>query len=285
MLIAIAGPYHGNANTPEERQRNLDILNHTAKQVLMKGHTPLVGVNQALPLFDTSDLNENKKQIIQVSVPLVGACDALLWIGESDGANAERDFMLANAKQVFFSIDELPDLNSEEKVVLVNTMGEELGLMPKTEAHVKGYLHKAISVILFNSQGEMLIQQRAFTKYHWAGIWSNTVCSHPRDKESYRDAAHRRIREELGIDTELKEAFHFIYKAKDENSGLTEHEFDTVFTGTYEGECALNKDEVEAVNWISIPDLMKDIAADPEKYSFWFKIILEEMQQRGMLAG
>jgi isopentenyl-diphosphate delta-isomerase len=283
MLIAIAGPYFGNASTASERQHNLDVMNRAALSVFKKGHTPIVGVNNALPLFKDLGENELHHAIMQVSIPAVGVCDALLLLGESTGACMERDFMLANGKEVFRSIDEIPDWSVEEQVVLVNTDGKELGLMPKTEAHLKGYLHKAISVIVFNSKGEMLIQQRAYTKYHWAGIWSNTVCSHPRHNETYSEAAHRRVREELGFETPLKELFHFIYKAKDDSSGLTEHEYDTVFTGTYEGECQLNKDEVEAVEWIKPDALMKDIAVHPDKYSFWFKIILREMQQRGDL--
>lgn len=166
----------------------------------------------------------------------------------------------------------------EEQVVLVSEQDEYIGTMGKTEAHQKGLLHRAISIILYNQQGEMLIQRRALTKYHWAGIWSNAVCSHPRYQESYRDAAQRRLREELGIETMLQEKFHFIYKAFDAPSGLTEHEYDTVFVGTYEGPIPFNKEEVDAVRWIDPIDLEKEIADYPEKFSFWFKIILEELK-------
>lgn len=169
----------------------------------------------------------------------------------------------------------------EEQVVLVDEQGKELGLMGKTEAHQKGVLHEAISVIIFNKEGKMLIQQRAFTKYHWAGIWSNTCCSHPRSGESFEDAAKRRLKEELGIVTPLKKEFSFIYKAKDEKSGLTEHEFDWVFTGTYDGAFEFNPDEINAVKWVTKEELLDDMKTNPDKYSFWFPIILQNMSIRG----
>jgi isopentenyl-diphosphate delta-isomerase len=168
----------------------------------------------------------------------------------------------------------------EEQVVLVDATDSFLGTMGKTAAHEQGVLHRAISIILTNSQGEMLIQQRAMTKYHWAGIWSNAVCSHPRLHESYREAAQRRLKEELGIDTALKEEFSFIYKALDAESGLTEHEYDTVFSGIYEGPIPFNPEEVAAVRWIAPAALEAEIEATPEKFSFWFKIILQELKKR-----
>ena len=171
----------------------------------------------------------------------------------------------------------------EEQVVLVDEKDVVLGLMGKTEAHEKGVLHRAISIILFNDEKELLIQQRADKKYHWAGIWSNTVCTHPRDGETYKEAADRRLFEELGIHAALSEVFDFIYKAKDEESGLTEHELDHVFIGNYEGEIPFNTDEVKAVRWISAAKLFAEIEEDPAKFSFWFKIILKEFKERGLL--
>ena len=168
----------------------------------------------------------------------------------------------------------------EEQVVLVNEKDEVLGTMGKMEAHEKGILHQAISILLFNSKGEMLLQQRASAKYHWADIWSNTVCTHPRENETHQAAAERRLLEELGFSTELKEVFSFIYKAHDKDSGLIEHEYDHVFLGNYDGEIPFNTDEVKDVEWVSVSELLKDIELNPEKYSFWFKIILEEMKKR-----
>ena len=170
---------------------------------------------------------------------------------------------------------------TEEQVVLVDEQGNELGLMGKTEAHEKGLLHKAISVIIFNSKDEMLIQQRAFSKYHWAGIWSNTCCSHPRAGESFADAAKRRLKEELGITTPLKQEFFFTYQAKDEKSGLTEHEYDWVFTGTFDEAFDYNKHEINDIKWMSKEALEKDMSEHPDQYSFWFPIILDNMRKRG----
>ena len=171
----------------------------------------------------------------------------------------------------------------EEQVVLVNEQDAVQGLLGKTEAHERGLLHRAISIIVFNSNGEMLIQQRADSKYHWAGIWSNTVCTHPREGESYLEAAQRRLEEELGFSTPLEEVFDFIYKAKDEGSGLTEHELDHVFIGQYDGEIPFNTDEVKSVRWISWVSLSEELATYPERFSFWFKIILKEFDKRGLL--
>lgn len=177
----------------------------------------------------------------------------------------------------------MEDLNKEEEVVLVDEENLVLGYIGKLEAHQKGLLHRAISVIVFNDNGEMLIQQRSFNKYHWAGIWSNSCCSHPRKNESFQAAAERRLFEELGIKTPLKEVFRFIYKAFDEKSGLTEWEYDVVFTGVYNGPLEFNRHEVAAVRWVKSSELFCDIEKNPEQYSFWFKIILDEMKKRGIL--
>lgn len=163
----------------------------------------------------------------------------------------------------------------EEFVVLVNPEDEVLGLMEKQQAHINGLLHRAFSVFLFNSKGEMLLQKRASGKYHSPNQWTNAVCSHPREDETYIDGAKRRLQEELGIEAELSEKFNFIYKA-DVGGGLWEHELDHVFTGVYEADFHLNQDEVEEVRFISIEDLDKEMAENPENFTAWFKIILEE---------
>ncbi|BEV06681.1 isopentenyl-diphosphate Delta-isomerase [Chryseobacterium gambrini] len=163
----------------------------------------------------------------------------------------------------------------EEFVVLVNPEDKVLGLMEKQQAHINGLLHRAFSVFLFNSSGEMLLQKRASGKYHSPLKWTNAVCSHPRSEETYLEGAKRRVKEELGIDVELSEKFNFIYKA-DVGNGLWEHELDHVFTGTFEGEFYLNKDEVEEVRYISLENLNKEIFESPDHFTEWFKIILEE---------
>lgn len=163
----------------------------------------------------------------------------------------------------------------EEFVVLVNPEDKVLGLMEKQQAHINGLLHRAFSVFLFKSNGEMLLQKRASGKYHSPLKWTNAVCSHPRNEETYLEGAKRRVKEELGIDVELSEKFNFIYKAYVGN-GLWEHELDHVFTGTFEGEFYLNKEEVEEVRYISLENLNKEISENPDNFTEWFKIILEE---------
>lgn len=170
--------------------------------------------------------------------------------------------------------------NNEELVVLTDEYGSDCGLMPKMEAHRKGLLHKAISVMLYNSAGETLIQQRADNKYHWPGIWSNTCCSHPRSGESFSDAAHRRLREELNIEVPLTEQLTFIYKATDPQTGLTEYEYDKVFRGQFDGPVHFNPEEVKSVKWISISALKKEMAQHPEQFSFWFGIILDKLERQ-----
>jgi len=177
----------------------------------------------------------------------------------------------------------MEDIQIEEQVVLVDENCHELGLMPKLEAHEKGILHKAVSIIIFNEEGEMLITQRAFEKYHWPGIWSNACCTHPRENESFLAAAERRLQEELGFETPLEEVFQFIYKAQDEITGLIEHEYDTVFIGKYNNtNFEFNKDEIADVEWVTKSKLLAEFENEPQKYSFWFKIILKELVQRNI---
>ncbi len=163
----------------------------------------------------------------------------------------------------------------EELVVLVSPEDKVLGLMEKQQAHINGLLHRAFSVFLFNDEKEILLQKRASKKYHSPNQWTNAVCSHPREGESYLDGALRRVNEELGITVELEEKFSFIYKA-DVGSGLWEHELDHVFVGTYNDTFNLNKDEVEEVRYISMETLDKELNEHPESFTEWFKIILKE---------
>ncbi|WP_028121510.1 isopentenyl-diphosphate Delta-isomerase [Epilithonimonas tenax] len=166
-----------------------------------------------------------------------------------------------------------------EKVVLVNPNDEVLGQMDKMQAHENGLLHRAFSVFLFNDQGEMLLQKRASEKYHSPNQWTNACCSHPRLNESYLEGAIRRTKEELGIDCELTEKFRFIYKA-DVGNGLWEHELDYVFVGNFSGEFDLNLDEVSEIRYVSIADLQKEITANPEHFTAWFKIIWAEYRSQ-----
>ena len=153
------------------------------------------------------------------------------------------------------------------------------------KAHQDGDLHRAFSIFLFNDQGKMLVQQRADSKYHFASLWSNACCSHQRLDESNLTAAHRRLPEELGFDTELTEVFTFLYQAHDPQTGLIEHELDTVLVGVYNGTTEqFNPKEVKAVRWLSIAELFLDIDKHPSSYTLWFKIALAEMKQRKLLS-
>ena len=162
----------------------------------------------------------------------------------------------------------------EEYVVLVNEQDEPQGTMPKMEAHEKGVLHRAFSVFIMNNKGEIMLQQRAAGKYHSPLLWTNTCCSHQRAGEDNIAAGQRRLQEEMGFNTELKEVFSFIYKAPFDN-GLTEHELDHVMVGYYNKPPLLNKAEVEDWAWASPEEIKKDISRNPERYTAWFKIIFE----------
>lgn len=170
----------------------------------------------------------------------------------------------------------------EEQVILVNEKDEPIGLSEKQKAHESGALHRAISVFIFNKKGELLIQKRALSKYHGAGLLTNTCCTHPRDGETNLECAHRRLKEEMGFETGLEERFSFIYKSEVEN-GLIENEFDHVFFGVYEGEKNINKDEAEDCIFVSLDKVIADAENQPEKYSIWFRIIIGKF--RGHLTG
>jgi len=166
-----------------------------------------------------------------------------------------------------------------ELVILVNENDEEIGTMEKLEAHQKGVMHRAFSVLIFNSKGELLIQQRANNKYHSPNLWTNTCCSHPRPDESISAAAQRRLKEEMGIDTPLVLSHKFIYKVDFEN-GLTENEMDYVFTGTFNGSPVTSPAEVSNWKYISMNDLVSEIAQRPDAFTHWFKIIISNWKKK-----
>ena len=163
----------------------------------------------------------------------------------------------------------------EEQVILVNELDEQIGLMAKLEAHEKAILHRAFSVFVLNDKNEIMLQQRAHQKYHSPLLWTNTCCSHKRDGETNIQAGSRRLYEEMGFKTELKELFNFIYKAPFDN-GLTEHELDHVMIGYYNEGPMINTEEVEDWKWMKIEDIQKDMLLNPEIYTVWFKIIFDE---------
>lgn len=164
---------------------------------------------------------------------------------------------------------------TEENVILVNEKDEPIGLMPKLEAHQKAVLHRAFSVFVLNQNNEIMLQQRAEHKYHSPLLWTNTCCSHQREGETNIQAGQRRLFEEMGFVTELKELFHFIYKAPFDN-GLTEHELDHVMIGRFDSEPKINPEEVASWKWMTIDSVKNDMKNNPDLYTIWFKIIFDE---------
>ncbi len=167
---------------------------------------------------------------------------------------------------------------TEEKVILVNEKDEQIGLMPKLEAHEKALLHRAFSVFVFNNKNELMLQQRALSKYHSPGLWTNTCCSHQREGESNLQAGSRRLYEEMGFVTPLEEKTSFIYKAPFDN-GLTEHELDHILVGHYNDEPNINKEEVEAWKWMPLEDVKVDVHLNPDFYTAWFRIIFDKFYE------
>jgi isopentenyl-diphosphate delta-isomerase len=161
-----------------------------------------------------------------------------------------------------------------EMLVLVDENDGEVGTEEKLAAHRAGRLHRAFSIYLFNSRGELLITRRAPGKYHSPGLWTNTCCGHPRPGEPVERAALRRLGEETGIACELSPAFRFLYRAEFAN-GLVEHELDHVFIGRYEGPFALAPDEADAAKWMDADALSAEVAAHPERFTVWLGLSLK----------
>ena len=155
-----------------------------------------------------------------------------------------------------------------KNVILVDIYDNEIGEMPKLEAHEKGLLHRAFSIFIFNSKGELLMQQRALDKYHSGGLWSNSCCSNPTAGEPILNGANERLKEEMGITCELKPITKFIYKAEC-NNGLIEHEYDHVFIGYTDEKPVINKSEVNDWKYMNYDELLMDIKSNPSHYSAW----------------
>ena len=169
-------------------------------------------------------------------------------------------------------------MNEEEKVILIDEHDDMIGVIDKMEAHKRGLLHRAFSIFIFNSKGEMLLQQRAFTKYHSGGLWTNACCSHPMPGEKTQDAAQRRLMEEMGFETTIEKIFDFTYKA-DFHNGLTEHEFDHVFAGEYEGELNINPGEVNDFVYKGVSAIKNEMQTDPQKFTAWFHIAFPKIEE------
>lgn len=163
----------------------------------------------------------------------------------------------------------------KEKVILVDENNKEIGFEEKMRAHIECKLHRAFSIFVFNSKNELLLQRRAKSKYHCGGLWTNTCCSHPRPDEPLHKAICRRLKEEMGFNCDLKEICSFMYKAV-LGKNLYEYEYDHVFIGKYNGVPKLNFKEADEWRWVSVDELKKDIIRNAEKYTPWFRIILEK---------
>lgn len=165
----------------------------------------------------------------------------------------------------------------KEKVILVDKDDNEIGVEDKMEAHKNGgKLHRAFSIFVLNSKGEVMIQKRAESKYHSPGLWANACCSHPRVGESLEIAAHRRLKEEMGFDCKLKEFFTLTYKLKLDNN-LWEWEFDHIFIGRFDGNPDPNPEEVAEWKWVDLNKLKEDVSNNSDKHASWFKIILKDL--------
>lgn len=165
--------------------------------------------------------------------------------------------------------------NNNDQVILVNDHDEWIGAADKMKAHKEGLLHRAFSVFVMNSNNEVLLQQRASDKYHSGGLWTNTCCSHPRVGESTHAAAHRRLQEEMGFDCEVEQIFTYKYQAAVGN-GLTEHEYDHVYFGYYDGDVALNKEEAKDYKYLPISEVSCWLEKRPENFTEWFRMIWPE---------
>jgi isopentenyl-diphosphate delta-isomerase len=164
----------------------------------------------------------------------------------------------------------------KEHLILVDEDDKVIGVGEKIETHLIGALHRAFSVFIFNSVGQLLLQRRSSTKYHSQGLWSNTCCGHPRPGESTKEASRRRLREEMGFDCEVREVFEFIYHAK-LNNGLYEHEYDHVMVGRFDGNPTPNRDELDEWRWVDPKTIKFDVEKHPENYTYWFRISVHEL--------
>ena len=166
----------------------------------------------------------------------------------------------------------------EEEVILVDKHDVEQGTMEKMEAHKNGgTLHRAFSVFVFNTKGELLLQRRALHKYHSGGLWTNTCCSHPRPGETVREAGHRRLEEEMGMQCKLVELFSFEYKAE-LDGGMTEWELDHVLLGLSDKEPSINEEEVAEFKYMPLDEIDEDLNKNPQNYTEWFKICFERVK-------
>lgn len=163
------------------------------------------------------------------------------------------------------------------KIALIDKNDNIIGYEEKLKVHQEGLLHRAFSIIIFNSKGEMLIHQRALDKYHSANLWTNACCSHLAENESMDKYIHKRLIEEMGFDCELDYLMKFNYRVELENN-LIENETDYIYKGLYDGIVSPNPSEVRNWKWTTMKELNKEVKANPDNFTHWFKIILEKLK-------
>ena len=176
------------------------------------------------------------------------------------------------------------DRAASDLLILVDQNDNKVGEASKWDAHINGLLHRAFSVVFVrdgSSSKEILLTQRALGKYHSGGLWTNTCCSHPRAGEELDEAVPRRLAEELGVlGVPCTEIGSFYYRA-DFDNGITEHEYDHVFLGEYDGPVAPDPEEISDWRWVTADELMRDVEAHPEQYSVWcpkvFALVMERL--------
>lgn len=166
----------------------------------------------------------------------------------------------------------------EEKVILVDAGNNPIGTMEKLEAHRRGLLHRAFSIFIFNSEGKMLVHQRADSKYHCAGLWTNACCSHPRPGEKTAEGLQRKLDQEMGFGTALTKALDFTYRSELQN-GLIEYEFDEVYIGNYDGPVNANPEEVQAWKYSSMREIKRSLEQNPEIFTPWFRLLFDPISK------
>jgi len=164
-----------------------------------------------------------------------------------------------------------------DELILVDEHDNPIGKLDKTSVHEQGLLHRAFSLFVFNSKGEILLQQRADHKYHSAGLWSNACCSHPRFGEELNTAVQRRLLDEMGMDCDPMFVFSFLYRVEFDN-GLVEHEFDHVFFDVLEALPSINLEEVKSYKYMSMDNLEKELLSNPAYYTEWFKLCIPQVR-------
>ena len=167
----------------------------------------------------------------------------------------------------------------QTNLILVDENDKMIGTAEKLDAHKNGLLHRAFSILIFNSKNEMLLQKRALHKYHSGGLWTNACCSHPRLNEDLDVAIHKRLLEEMGFDCMLEKKFEFIYKIWLKKDQIFEHEYAHVFVGKYDGIVIPNPEEADKIKWIALSELNSDIQTNPENYTFWFREIMAKSRE------